>query len=97
MLREHYEMKEEIKKFCNFCGIYYIKTVKTYCVSHKKYAANENSRVAKTKQNRLCFYQVVLFVARENLLQFLLKIKNFQMIRLKSIKSVTNFYWLETT
>ena len=95
VLKEYYEMKEEIKKFCNFCGIFYIKSVKNYCVSHKKYAANENWRVAKTKQNRLCFYQVGLFVAREN--QFLLRIKNFQMIRSKSIKSVTNFYWLETT
>ena len=27
--------------------------MKTYCVSCKKYTANENSRVQKTKQNRL--------------------------------------------
>ena len=33
VLREYYEMKEEIKKSWNFCGIYYIKTMQTYCLS----------------------------------------------------------------
>ena len=37
----------------NFCGIYCIKIMKTYSVSCKKYTANENSSVRKTKQNRL--------------------------------------------
>ena len=33
---------------------YIIKeTIETYCFSCKKYNANENSRVRKTKQNRL--------------------------------------------
>ena len=27
--------------------------METYCVSYKKYTANENSSVKKTKQNRL--------------------------------------------
>ena len=29
-----------------------MKTMETYCVSCKKYIANENSSVRKTKQNR---------------------------------------------
>ena len=29
--------------------------MKTYCVSGKKYTANENASVRKTKQNRLMF------------------------------------------
>ena len=32
MLRECYEMNKEIKSPWNFCGIYYIKTMETYCV-----------------------------------------------------------------
>ena len=36
----------------------------------------------------------MLFVARIN--RLLLKIENFQTIRLKWIKSLVNFYWLET-
>ena len=55
MLREYNEMTVEIKKSWNFCGIYYIKTMETYFVSCKKYTANENSSVRKTKQNRLMF------------------------------------------
>ena len=38
-------MKVEIKS--------YIKTMETYWVSCKKNTANENSRVKKTKQNKL--------------------------------------------
>ena len=41
------------KKSWTFFGIYYIKTMETYCVSCKKYNTNENSSVRKTKQNRL--------------------------------------------
>ena len=40
VLREYNEMKKK-------------KTMETYCVSCKKYTANENSSVRKTKQNRL--------------------------------------------
>ena len=43
------------KKSTNFCGILYIKTMETYCVSCKKYNANKNSSVKKTKQNKLMF------------------------------------------
>ena len=42
-------MKEEIKNPSNFCGIYYIKTMETYSVRCKKYTANKNSNVQKTK------------------------------------------------
>ena len=37
------------KKSQNFNRIYYIKTMETYCVSCKKYNADENSSVRKTK------------------------------------------------
>ena len=53
VLRENNEMKEEIKKSAKCCGMYYIKTMETYCVSCKKNTANENSSRRKTKQNRL--------------------------------------------
>ena len=36
VLREYYKIKEEIKKFKNFCGKCYIKTMETYYVSCKK-------------------------------------------------------------
>ena len=45
--------KNRNKKSWNFCGIYYIKRLETYCVSCKEYAAKENSSVRKTNQNRL--------------------------------------------
>ena len=50
-------MKGEIKNSENIVehtinGIYYINTMKTYCVSCKENTANENSSVTKTKQNR---------------------------------------------
>ena len=51
VLKQYYEMKEEIKKSWNFCGIYYIKAIETYCVSYKKYTANKNSSV-KIKLNK---------------------------------------------
>ena len=53
--------------------------MEAYCVSCKKYTANENSSVRKTRQNRV--FSLKLFVALKN--QLLLKIKNFQMINLK--------------
>ena len=46
-------MKKEIKKSYNLCGIYYIKTMKTYCSSCKRYTTNENSSVRKNERNRL--------------------------------------------
>ena len=46
VLREYYEMKKK-KKSWNFCEIYYIKIIETYCVSCKKYTANENSSLKK--------------------------------------------------
>ena len=63
-----------------FCGIHYTKTMETYCVSFKKNTAKENSSVRKTKQSWLM------------LLSNLLKIKNFQMITLKWLISLTSFY-----
>ena len=37
------------KKSWNFCAIDYVKTMEVYCVSRKKYTANKNSIVRKTK------------------------------------------------
>ena len=48
VLNEYNDMKE-IKQPWNFCGIYYIKTMETYCVSCNKNTENENSNVRKTK------------------------------------------------
>ena len=41
------------KKSWKFDEIHYIKTMEAYCVSCKKYTANKNSSVKKTKQNWL--------------------------------------------
>ena len=51
-------MKEEIKnpenkESWNFCLIYYIKMMEIYCISYKKYTANENSSAWKIRQNGL--------------------------------------------
>ena len=46
-------MKEEIKKSWKCYGIYYIKTMETYCVSCNKNNTNKNSSFRRTKQNRL--------------------------------------------
>ena len=64
-----------------------------YCVTCKKYTANEFSNARKTKQNR-CSYQYVLFVARKS--RRLQEIKNsaILMTSVKRIKPLTNFYWL---
>ena len=69
VLREYNEIKEG-KKFLNFSGIHYMKTMETYCASRKKTTENENSSVRKTNQNRLMILSYC-------------KIKNFQMISLK--------------
>ena len=53
-------------KSWNFCGIYYIKTMETYCLSCKRFIANKNTSVRKTKPNRLMLLGNVLFVARKN-------------------------------
>ena len=95
-LKEYNEIK---RRNIKFCGIY-IKTIEMYCASCKKYTANDNLSVTKLNKLDKCFYRIVLFVARKN--QLLLKIKNltiliiFEMINLKWIDSLTNFYWLET-
>ena len=65
-----------------------------------KDAINENSSVRKTKQNRLMLLSSCANCGKK--IQFLLKIKTstiliiFEMVSLKSIKSFTNFCWLET-
>ena len=45
--------KKRNKKSWNFCVIYFIKTMKTYCVSCKKYTTDQNWSLTKTKQIRL--------------------------------------------
>ena len=45
VLREYYGMKKINKKYRKFCGIHYIETMETYCVSCKKYTANKSSSV----------------------------------------------------
>ena len=44
----------------------YIKTMDIYCVSCKENIVNKNSRVRRTKQNRLMVNQILLFMVREN-------------------------------
>ena len=61
--------------------------METYHVSCKKYTENENSSVRKTTQSRLCFYQIVPFVARKN--QHLLKIKKLTVFEMNNI--INNF------
>ena len=90
-------MKEEIKISWNFCAIYYIKTMETYCVSCKNTLLPKIQVSVKLSKIDQCIYQTVLFVARK--FQLLLKIKKlivFQMINLKWIKLLTNFNWLKT-
>ena len=59
-------MKNKIKKFSKFCGIYYIKLMQKYCVGCKKNTANENSFVRKTKQNRLMLLSNCAVYSNEN-------------------------------
>ena len=47
-LRELWNEKRN-KNSWKLCGIYYIKTMETYCVSCKKYTANKNSSIIKNK------------------------------------------------
>ena len=60
-------MKEEIKKSWNFSGIYYIKTMETYCDSCKKYTAKKNWSVRKTKQNRLMLLSNCVIIDKKKL------------------------------
>ena len=53
---------------------FHIKTMKTYCISCKKNAANKSSNVKGTKDIDQCMYQIVLSVPRKNWGS--LKIKN---------------------
>ena len=69
--------------------------METYCVSCKKNSENENSSVRKTKQNRLmllsnyavCGKKKLTFIKNQELHN-----STFEMISLKQIKSLTNFY-----
>ena len=56
IFREYNEMKEEIKKNWKCCGIYDIKTMKSWCLSCKK--NSESSSVKKTKNNKLIFLSI---------------------------------------
>ena len=67
VLRKYNKMKEEIKKPWNFCGIYYIKTMGTYCVSCKKSTSKESSSVRKTKENRLMLLKSCAFWGKKKL------------------------------
>ena len=53
VLKEYYKLKKKNEKGWNFCGVHYIKIMETYCTCCKKYTANKNSGVKKTKQNNL--------------------------------------------
>ena len=72
--------------------------METYCVSCKKNTVNKNSSVRKTKQSRLvllsnsdvCDKKETLEINKSKILII------FEMISLKWIKLLTNFYWLET-
>ena len=87
VLREYNSRKEEIKKSWNFCGIHYIKTMETYCGSFKTNTENENLSVRKTKQNRLLFS----LQFKKSTISIII-----QMISLKWIKELNDFYLAET-
>ena len=55
--------------------------METYCFSCKKYTANENSCVRKTKQKRIMMLSNCAVCGTKK--STLLKIKNFQIINLK--------------
>ena len=67
--------------------------MENYCVICKKNTENENSSVTKTKQNKLMLLSKCVDCGKEKSIFF--KNKRFQMISLKRIKSLTNFYCLE--
>ena len=97
MLRKYNEIKEEMKKPETSVEYTIWNTVGTYCVSCKKNTANTSSSVRKTKQKRLVLLSNCAVCAIKS--QLSLRIKKliiFPMISLKGIKSLTNFYWLET-
>ena len=53
VLQEYYEMKNKLIKSPRNAVLYYIKSMKTFCVSCKKNTASENLSARKAKQNRL--------------------------------------------
>ena len=53
--------KRRNKNSWNFCGIYYIKIVEMSCVSSKKYTANENSSVRKTKSRLMLLSNCAIY------------------------------------
>ena len=53
VLQEYYEMKNKLIKSPRNAVLYYIKSMKTFCVSCKKNIASENLSARKAKQNRL--------------------------------------------
>ena len=53
------------KKSSNVCETYCIKTKETCSVGSKKYTANENISVRKTKQNR-SHCHILLWVGRKS-------------------------------
>ena len=65
--------KKRNKKSWNFCVIYFIKTMKTYCVSCKKYTTDQNWSLTKTKQNRLMLLPSCAISEKQK--KFLLRIK----------------------
>ena len=68
-----------------------------FCVSCKKYMANENSSVRKTKQNRLMLSWNCVICGEKKLTSIKnQKLHYFNNICLKWIKSLTNFHGLET-
>ena len=59
-------MKEEIKNPETSVEYTISKTMETYCISCKKYTANENSGVRKTKQNRLMLLSNCTFCGKKS-------------------------------
>ena len=86
-------MNNIMKLSWNLCGIFFIKTMEIYRVSCKKYTSNKNSSFRKTKQNRLMILSNCAVCGKKN--STFIKIKNFQIINVKWIKLLTNFYWIE--
>ena len=87
VLREYNSRKEEMKKSWNVCVLHYIKTMETYCGSFERNTENENLSVRKTKQNRLLFS----LQFKKSTISIII-----QMISLKWIKELIDFYLAET-
>ena len=81
VLRNYYEMIKRSKKSWNFCGI-----MESYRVTCKKYTANENSSVRKTKQNRLMLSNIKLCCLWQEKNFLLLKIKKLIVFRIINLK-----------